>query len=261
MRQVDARAVGKLLVLHEHEIPDLDEAVAVRVGTARRTARDRGPMVEENLRARPTRAHVAHRPEIVAAGDAQDFPIGNARDLVPQLRGFLVVSVDSDDEALRIEREVLGEQLPGEQDRALLEIVAEGEIAEHLEEGVVTRGVADIVEVVVLAARAHAFLRRRRAQGDRLLLTGEDVLERHHARIGEHQSRIVARHERARRDHRVIILGEEVEERRPDVVGASGTRANMRRAHRLIARARRLLAGGVLSFCSRRLDGGHGRLA
>ena len=63
-------------------------------------------------------------------------------------------------QALPIEREVLGQQLPGEQDRALLEIVAEGEIAEHLEEGVVARGVADIVEVVVLAAGAHAFLRR-----------------------------------------------------------------------------------------------------
>ena len=54
--------------------------------------------------------------------------------------------------------------VPGELDGALLEIVAEGEIAEHLEEGVVARGVADIVEVVVLAAGAHAFLRRGRAR-------------------------------------------------------------------------------------------------
>ena len=90
---------------------------------------------------------------------------------------------------LLVEREVLGEQLPGEQDRALLEIIAEGEIAEHLEEGVVAGGVADIVEVVVLAAGAHAFLRRGRAQGCRLLGAGEHVLERHHAGIGEHQGR------------------------------------------------------------------------
>ncbi len=55
--------------------------------------------------------------------------------------------------------EILGEQLPGELDRALLEIIAEGEIPEHLEEGVMARGVADIVEIVVLAAGAHAFLR------------------------------------------------------------------------------------------------------
>ena len=44
-------------------------------------------------------------------------------------------------------------------DRALLEVVAEGEIAEHLEEGVMARGVADVIEVVVLAAGADAFLR------------------------------------------------------------------------------------------------------
>ena len=60
--------------------------------------------------------------------------------------------------------ELLGDQRPGQLDRlVLLEIVAEGEIAEHLEEGVVARGVADIVEVVVLAAGAHALLRRGRA--------------------------------------------------------------------------------------------------
>ncbi len=45
-------------------------------------------------------------------------------------------------------------------DRVFLEIVAEGEIPQHLEEGVVARGVADIVEIVVLAAGADAFLRR-----------------------------------------------------------------------------------------------------
>ncbi len=49
-------------------------------------------------------------------------------------------------------------------DRDVLEIVAEREVAEHLEEGVVARGIADIVEIVVLAAGAHALLRRRRAR-------------------------------------------------------------------------------------------------
>ena len=42
----------------------------------------------------------------------------------------------------------------------VLEIIAEREIAHHLEEGVVPGGVADIVEIVVLAAGAHAFLGR-----------------------------------------------------------------------------------------------------
>ena len=43
------------------------------------------------------------------------------------------------------------------QDGLLLEVIAEAEIAEHLEEGVVARGVADIVEIVVLAPGADDF--------------------------------------------------------------------------------------------------------
>ena len=53
-----------------------------------------------------------------------------------------------------------GDQVPGKLDRTLLEIVAEREIPEHLEEGEMAGGVADIVEIVVLAAGADAFLRR-----------------------------------------------------------------------------------------------------
>src|SRR5262249_45653810 len=54
-----------------------------------------------------------------------------------------------------------------------------------------------------------------------LLQAGEDVLELHHAGIGEHQRRVVDRHERRRRHDRVIVAGEEVEESRPDLVDAA----------------------------------------
>ena len=57
----------------------------------------------------------------------------------------------------------LGDQLPGELDRLALEVVAEREVAEHLEEGVVARARADVLEVVVLAGDPHALLRRHRA--------------------------------------------------------------------------------------------------
>ncbi len=94
--------------------------------------------------------------------------------------------VDGDEQPRPVDAEFLRDQVPGKLDRALLEIVAEGEVAEHLEEGVVARGIADIVEVVVLAAGAHAFLRGdRRGIGTRLKAR-EDVLELHHAGIGEH---------------------------------------------------------------------------
>jgi hypothetical protein len=114
-----------------------------------------------------------------------------------------------------------GHQLPGQLDGAFLEIIAEREIAEHLEKRVVARGVADIVEVVVLAAGAHAFLRRHRARIGPLFQAGEDVLELHHAGIGEHQRRIVARHERRRRHDFVTLAREKAEEIRPDIVDAA----------------------------------------
>ena len=68
-------------------------------------------------------------------------------------------------------------------DRVALEVVAEAEVAEHLEERVVARGVAHVLEVVVLAAGAHAALRGRGARVRPLLLAEEHVLELHHAGI------------------------------------------------------------------------------
>ena len=220
MRQGNTLIGGNLLVLHEDEIPDLDEAVALGVRTAGRAALHARAMVVENLRARTAGTKLAHRPEIVRACDADDLLVGEASDLPPQRRCLIVVGVDGDQQALLVELKVLGEQLPGEQDRLLLEIVAEGEIAEHLEEGVMARGVADIVEVVVLAAGAHALLRRGCARERPLFLSGENILERHHAGIGEHQRRIVARHERRRWHDLMVALGEEIEEAGADGVGA-----------------------------------------
>ncbi len=241
VRQLDALAASELLILHEHEIPDLDEAVAFGIGAAGRAARNAGPVVVENFRARSARSGIAHRPEIVAAGDADNLVVGEARDLAPERGRLVIVGEHGDEQPILGKRKVAGEKLPGEEDRALLEIIAEGEIAEHFEEGVMARGVADIVEVVVLAAGAHAFLRRGRPRRFRLLGPGEHVLERHHAGIGEHQRRVVARHERRRRHHQVIVVGEEVEKGGADVVGAARHGASMRGDGRAIpfrARAR-----------------------
>ena len=66
-----------------------------------------------------------------------------------------------------------------------LEIVAEAEVPQHLKERMMPRGVTHVVEVVMLAAGAHALLRGRcRAVGPPLL-SSERVLELHHAAVGE----------------------------------------------------------------------------
>src|SRR5262249_44736933 len=54
-----------------------------------------------------------------------------------------------------------------------------------------------------------------------LLQARENVLELHHPRIGEHQGWVIARHQRGRWDHLVIIAREEIEETFSDIVDAA----------------------------------------
>ena len=98
-----------------------------------------------------------------------------------------------------------GQQLPRIGDGILLEVVAKAEVAQHLEEGVVPPREADVLQIVVLAARAHALLRARRPRVVALLRAQEDVLELIHPRVGKQQRRIVRRHQR-RRVHAAVPL-------------------------------------------------------
>ena len=67
---------------------------------------------------------------------------------------------------------------------------------EHLEEGVVAGGVAHVLEIVVLAAGAHAFLVEQRPRVIALLAAGENVLELVHPRVGEEQGAVARRQQR-----------------------------------------------------------------
>ena len=217
LRQGVQRARVVAVVLHEHQVPDFDVAVAVRLGRAGRAAGDAGTVIVENLAARAAGAGVAHLPEIVraAAGlvaDARDAVFGHLDFVCPDGVGLVVGLVDSDPQLVLGQFVHRGEQIPGVVDRVALEIVAEGKIAEHLEEGVVARGIADVFQVVVLAAGAHAALRRGGARIRAWFLAQEHILELHHARIGEQQGRIVARHQRTGGHHGVPALGKKFQE-------------------------------------------------
>src|SRR5215470_6101774 len=82
LRQRIARPPFELLELHEDEIPDLDEAVAVGFRRARRSAPDLVAVVIEDFRAGPAGAGFAHLPEIVRTRDADDARLRQARDLL-----------------------------------------------------------------------------------------------------------------------------------------------------------------------------------
>ncbi len=205
------------VVLHEHQVPDLDIAVAIRLGRAGWPAGDPRAVVVEDFAARAARAGFAHLPEIIraAAGlvaDAGDALLGHFDFVGPDGVGLIVGLVDGHPQFILGQLVYARKQIPGVVDGVALEIVAERKIAQHLEEGVVARGIADVLQVVVLATGAHAPLRSGGAFIGTRLLAEEHILELHHARIGKQQGRVVARHQRTRGHHGVPALGEKFQE-------------------------------------------------
>ena len=224
------RAVGGPVELHEDEVPDLEEPPLLREALElwqreRRRGIARTPLeIHVDLGVVAARSGVGHLPEVVLVAKTVDPRVGKARDLAPECARLGVGLVHAHGQAVGMEPEVLArrQELPGERDRVALEVIAEGEVPQHLEKGVVPPGVPDLLEVVVLAARAHAFLARRRPEVVAPLLSEEDALELHHARVDEQQRRVVGGHQRRRR-HLAVPPGDEIIEKQPsDLRGLHG---------------------------------------
>ena len=157
-----------------------------------------GPAVVVELAAGPARAGVAHAPEVllVALRDIAPAhqPLRRKADLIgPDAVGLVVIGVDRGGHPVRRQAELLGEVFPGPMDGVALEVVAKAPVAQHLEQGVVARRPADLLEVVVLAGHAQAGLRVDRAHVVALLLAGQHALEGSHPGVDEQERGIVAR--------------------------------------------------------------------
>ena len=218
LRQRAAIAGGELLELHEDQVPDLDPAVAV-AGRALAMAAGRldravnlGALQVVDLAAGAAGAGLAHGPEVVLVPEADDAIVADARDLLPEHARLVVGLVDGVDQPLGLDGVGLGQQLVGEGDGVGLEVVTEREVPQHLEEGLVARRAADVLQIVVLAAGAHALLRAGGAREGRLRLAGEEVLELIHSGVGEQQRRIVERDQRRAGRLLMSAAGEVVEE-------------------------------------------------
>ena len=88
------------------------------------------------------------------------------------------------------------QQCPRPLNDLLLEVVTEGPVAQHLEEGVMVDILADVVQVVVLAAGSDTLLGVDGSLPLGHVAVGvhgahEDGLELVHARIGEQEGRVV----------------------------------------------------------------------
>src|SRR5688500_10345201 len=170
-----------------------------------------------DLAARTARSGVGHPPEVVVVAlfhvAPGSHPLGWQADLVaPDGARLLVVLVRRGRQSVARYAICLGEQLPRPVDRLALEVVAEAPVAEHLEERVMARGPADLLEVVVLAGHAQAALVVDRPLVAARFAAGQDVLELDHARVAEEQRRSPRRHQAGAGHDGMAPLGKEVEE-------------------------------------------------
>ena len=239
-----AVALGVLVVLHEHQVPQLNEPLAVAVGVAAVhlagggavafLAELRGQDIDLDHAASATAlldsavvvdlgagsgwAFGARRsPPVVLVAVAVDTFRRNADLVVPDVVGLVVVQVDGDVEPVGGEAEQLRNQLPGEVHRAILEVVADAEVAQHLEEGEVLV-VAHLVDV----GGAEALLAAGEPSRRRGLLAHEERLEGHHPGAGEQQRRVASGDERGRRHVLVALALEVMDECIPDLVAVHG---------------------------------------
>ena len=210
------------VVLREDEVPVLQEALVLAARQIVLGAPLK-PAVEVQLAARPARPRRPALPEVLRPRALHD-PLERHADRLPR-RDRLLVRADPellvalehrDPDVLGRKAEPLQRQLPGRLDGLLLEVVADREVAEHLEERQVARGVADVVDV----RRAKALLHRRQAGVRRPLLAAKEWDERVHPRSRQQHRRVVGgRHERPRRQPQVVASLEEAQEGLSDLVG------------------------------------------
>ena len=206
-----ARSVGALQELHEDEVPDLQVAILFGGGAGVGSV---GAQVVVDLGAGTAGPVEAGEPVVaLILAVAIDAILGHA-DLAPVRVRIVVVEEDGRDEPLLGHAHDLGDELPGPGLGLGLEVVAQGEVAHHLEEGEM-RLVADLVDV----GGAEALLRGREPGPRRSRLAQEVRLEGDHAGAGEEQGGIARRDERGAGDGLMAALLEEVAEGASDAVG------------------------------------------
>ncbi len=181
-------------------------------------------MIEEDLAAGAAWPGIAHGPEVRLLTQARQPVGGHADVLQPDLGRLIVVAVHGEPQPGRVELQRAREEIPGEADGIALEIVPEGEVSEHLEERVVPRRIAHVLQIVVLAPRADATLAGCRPHVVAAVLPQKHILELDHTGVGEQQRRVIPGDERARGHDRMAALTEKLQEGAPDIRRAGGDR-------------------------------------
>ena len=155
-------------------------------------------------------------PEVVLLAEAEDLFGGDANLVVPDVPRLVIVQIDGGVQAVRLQTHPLGagQELPAPRDGFMLEVIAEGEVAQHLEIGAVAGGVAHVVDV----AGADALLAGADAVTGGLLLTLEPGLHGGHTGIDQQDGFVVLGYQREAGQAQMAFRLEELQEHLPQLI-------------------------------------------
>ena len=222
VRQRREAPLSVAVVLHEHQVVELDEAVIVFEVDA--LIPELRLEVVIDLRTGSTGTRRTRCPKVVGLIHANN-PFGvHPHHIAPDLFSLVVFSKNADDQVFGVDAIDTGTELPCPLNRLLLEVIPKGKIAEHLEKRVMPRRTTHVLDVV----GANALLTTRRPRSWPLLLTKEHRLKRQHPSNGE-QHRWILWNQRGAWHHLVSPFLVEAQERRTDLSTRAGQRCCRRR--------------------------------
>ena len=179
--------------LHEDEIPDLHISAAVAWEYAVQVAelaRVRTDVIVD-FRTRSAWTGFAHLPEVVLLIQTDNAFSRHTRARRPNLCRRIIFAEHCYPELIDRKLEFLCKQSPGVVDGFLLEVRAEGEIPQHLEECLVAPCVAHIIQVIVLTTRADALLCACSRLIRPLLASKKYIFELVHAGVHKQKCRVL----------------------------------------------------------------------
>jgi hypothetical protein len=202
-----------LVELRKDQVPELDVAVALPEGAFAPAGIHLRAQIPVELARRPAGAGGPRwTPEVVSVAERHDAAGKEIGLPFPEPHRFFVGFMYGHPHPTRVELDDLAHELPCPGDGFRLEVIPEGEIAQHLEERVMPDRMPDLFDV----GRPHAFLHRRGARG--LGIGGAiERLELHHPGGGEEERGIAHRNQRGARDDPVPAHAKEIEEEPPQL--------------------------------------------
>ena len=190
-----------ILKLCEDIVPDFHVAVTVTArGTVRLAAAVLLSAVIVDLTAGAART-CAMLPEVILFAEPVDALSRDPDLLVPDIVGLIILQIDRRIQSVRIQSDHFGQEFPRPVQGFSLEIISEGEIAQHLEEGSVTRCLADVLDI----ACTDALLTGGNTFSRRCLRPCEPGLHGSHSCIDQQEAVVIVRNKRETRKRQMIL--------------------------------------------------------